>query len=64
MLIELYDIQDSKHTLLTKDTYENFVSYNEEDEEVLEALEELRSASIKEKIVATGQGYFLLRVSQ
>lgn len=64
MLIELYALDGKNLHFMVKDTYENFIDANEEDEDVLEALEALKSGKVKEKYVPTFQGYFFLKVAE
>lgn len=64
MMIELYDVDGKKLHFMVKDSYENFIAVNEEDEDVIQALEALKSGKVKEKYVATGQGYFFLKVAE
>jgi predicted transcriptional regulator len=47
-----------------QDTLSSFFLSNSDDEEVTEALVQLRSGKVSELQVATGQGYYILRVAR
>jgi prefoldin subunit 5 len=44
------------------DTLDNFYENNMEEEEVIEALDELKSGLKSEVLVPTGQGYYILKL--
>ena len=59
-MIEMSDARTGK--VETTDTLQSFYEANEEDEEVIDALDQLKSGKKTEVKVSTGQGYFILKV--
>jgi hypothetical protein len=59
-MIEMSDAKTGK--VEATDTLKSFYDVNEEDEEVIEALDILKSGKKTEVKVSTGQGYFILRI--
>lgn len=59
-IIQMIDPKTSK--VETEDTLKSFFENNEEDEEVIEALQELKSGKKTEVKVPTGQGMYILKV--
>ena len=59
-MIEMRDAQTGK--VETTGTLKSFYDVNEEDDEVIEALDILKSGKKTEVKVPTGQGYFILRI--
>ena len=54
-------IDPRSNDLIVEGSLDSFIDNNLEDEEVLVALYELKVSKLKEKLVPTGQGYFLLK---
>lgn len=59
-MIEMSDARTGR--VETTDTLQSFYEANEEDEEVIDALDQLKSGKKTEVKVSTGQGYFILKV--
>ena len=59
-MIEMSDARTGR--VETTDPLQSFYEANEEDEEVIDALDQLKSGKKTEVKVSTGQGYFILKV--